>query len=391
MIYMSKRQNFKKALMTGNYAAAEAMRQINPDVVAAYPITPQTETVEHFSEIVSDGLVNTELIMAESEHSSMSACVGASAAGARAMTATSSQGMALMWEVLGVASGMRLPIVMSVSNRSLSAPLNIHCDHSDSMGARDVGWIQLFAENPQEAYENLLLSIKLAEAINLPVMSMQDGFHTSHCVENIKIFNDEEVRKFLGERKPKFSLLDMNNPVTFGPMQLQDYFFETMYQRFNAMQSAKNAYLKIGKELSKITGSKYELFEEYKIKDAKAVIVVLSSTAGTAKAVVDDMRKKGKKVGLVRPRLFRPFPYKEIGSSLKGKHVAVLDRSISHGAMPPLFTDVRLASFGSAKSISSYVFGIGGRDIFQKSLENVFNDLLKGNISKETRFIDVRE
>lgn len=386
-----KKGSFKKALLTGNYAAAEAMRQINPDVVAAYPITPQTETVEHFAEIVADGLVDTEFIMAESEHSSMSACVGASAAGARAMTATSSQGMALMWEVLGVASGLRLPIVMSVSNRALSSPLNIHCDHSDSMGARDTGWMQLFSENPQEAYENIILAIRLAERANLPAMVMQDGFVTSHCIENVRIYDDNLIREFLGKRKPLNPLLDTCSPVTYGPIQFTDYFFETKVQQARAMDAARKYYIETGKELSKITGSSYNFFDEYETKDAKAVIVTMSSTAGTTKAVVDRMRKEGKRVGLVKVRLFRPFPYNEMAKALKGKSIAVLDRSLSFGAFPPLYSDIKISLSGGKEKIHPYVFGLGGRDIFEKDIENVFNFLLSGKISGETRFIGARE
>lgn len=385
------KQNFRKALLTGNYAAAEAMRQINPDVVAAYPITPQTETVEHFAEIVADGLVDTEFIMAESEHSSMSACVGASAAGARAMTATSSQGMALMWEVLGVASGLRLPIVMSVSNRALSSPLNIHCDHSDSMGARDTGWIQMFSENPQEAYENIILAVRLAEKASLPAMVMQDGFVTSHCVENVRIYGDNVIREFLGKRKPLNPLLDADNPVTYGPIQFTDYFFETKVQQARAMDAARKFYIEAGKELSKITGNSYRFFDEYMTGDAKAVIVTMSSTAGTTKAVVDKMRKEGKKVGLLKVRLFRPFPYEEVAKVLKGKNMAVLDRSISLGAYPPLYSDIKLSLSGGNEKIQAYVFGLGGRDIFESDIENVFNELLKGKISGETEFIGARE
>lgn len=385
------KQNFRKALLTGNYAAAEAMRQINPDVVAAYPITPQTETVEHFAEIVADGLVDTEFIMAESEHSSMSACVGASAAGARAMTATSSQGMALMWEVLGVASGLRLPIVMSVSNRALSSPLNIHCDHSDSMGARDTGWIQMFSENPQEAYENIILAVRLAEKASLPAMVMQDGFVTSHCVENVRIYGDNVIREFLGKRKPLNPLLDVDNPVTYGPIQFTDYFFETKVQQARAMDAARKFYIEEGKELSKITGNSYGFFDEYMTGDAKAVIVTMSSTAGTTKAVVDKMRKEGKKVGLLKVRLFRPFPYEEVAKVLKGKNMAVLDRSISLGAYPPLYSDIKLSLSGGNEKIQAYVFGLGGRDIFESDIENVFNELLKGKISGETEFIGARE
>ena len=231
--------------LTGAYSAAEAMRQINPDVVAAYPITPHSPIVERFAQFVADGKVDTEMIRVESEHSAMSACVGACAAGARVMTATSSAGLALMWEILGVASGLRLPIIMNVVNRALSAPINIHCDHSDSMGARDLSWIQIYSENAQEVYEHNLLALKLAERkdVLLPAMVCQDGFITSHGVENVEIFPDETVRKFAGEYKPEKYLLNLKDPVTFGPLQLTDYYFETKRRQEAAMKKAKAAFL----------------------------------------------------------------------------------------------------------------------------------------------------
>jgi len=379
--------------LTGNHAVAEAMRQINPDVVAVYPITPQSEIVEKFSEFVANGLVDTGLINAESEHSSLSACVGASAAGARAMTATSSAGLAFMWEILGVTSGLRLPIVMPVVNRALSAPLNIHGDHSDSMGARDFGWIQIYSENPQEAYENTLLAVKLAEHkdVLLPAMVMQDGFITSHCVENVKVMDDKIVKVFIGEYKPQNPLLDLKNPVTVGPLQLTDYYFETKRQQHQATENAKQIYLEVGRELGKLTGNNYGYFEKYKIDDADAVVVTMSSTAGTTKAVVDKMRQQGKKVGLLKIKLFRPFPYKEVADALDGRTIGVLDRSMSFGAFPPLFTDVKNALFGSKAKIKSYVFGLGGRDIYESCIENIFEHLLEGKFDDKIKFVGLRE
>ncbi|MFH2027780.1 MAG: pyruvate ferredoxin oxidoreductase, partial [Nanoarchaeota archaeon] len=313
---------------TGAEAAAEAMRQINPDVVPAYPITPQTDIAQNFAGFVANGVVDTEMIRVESEHSAMSCAVGASAAGARVMTATSSAGLALMYEIVGVASGLRLPIVMEIVNRALSAPINIHCDHSDSMGTRDLGWIQIYSENAQEVYENTLLAMRLAEKVLLPVMVCQDGFITSHGVENIELFDDKEVKLFIGQHKYPYGLLNLKKPVTHGPLQLQDYYFETRSQQIPAMEEAKKEYLKIGKELSKITNRKYPYFDEYHLKDAEAAIVVLNSTAGSSREAIDNLRKQGKKVGLLKPRLFRPFMYKEIGEALKHvKKIVVLDRS----------------------------------------------------------------
>jgi len=382
--------------LTGDQAVAEAMKQINPDVVPAYPITPQTEIMMGFAKFVADDDVDTEMIRVESEHSAMSACVGASAAGARAMTATSSAGLALMWEILGVASGLRLPIVMNVVNRALSGPINIHCDHSDSMGCRDASWIQIYSENAQEAYEHTILAVKLVEhkKVLLPVMVMQDGFITSHSLERVELLDDTKVKKFIGEYKPYKPLLDVKNPVTYGPLQIQDAYFETKRQQIDAMENAYKIFLEIGKELSKITKRNYYYFEEYKTKDAKAVIVVLNSTAGTTKTVIDKMREEGKKVGLLKIRLFRPFPYKEIANALKNiKVVAVLDRSDSYGANAPLFGEIKNSLYGLAKKpeLQSCVFGLGGRDISEEDIEKLFEDLLKNKVSDKLRFIGLRE
>jgi len=387
-------KKYKEVALTGAEASAEAMRQINPDVVPVYPITPQTPIAQKFAQFVADGIVDSEMIRVESEHSAMSATVGASAAGARAMTATSSAGFALMWEVLGVASGSRLPIVMNVVNRALSSPINIHCDHAESMGGRDMSWIQIYSEKAQEAYENTLLALRLAESVSLPVMVMQDGFITSHSVENLKIWDDKSIKEFLGERKPDKWLLNVDDPVTMGPLQLQDYYFETKYQQELAMQDAKKKYLSIGKELGMITDNKYIYMEEYMTNDADAVIVVLSSTAGTTKAVIDRMRKQGKKVGLVKPILFRPFPYREMANALvNAKSVAVLDRSSSFGANPPLYSEIlnSLYPLKIKPIIQSYIFGLGGRDIKESDIEIVFNDMLKKNISDEIRYIGLRK
>ena len=388
---MSK-NNFTIKVFTGTKAAAEAMRQINPEVVAAYPITPQTAIVQKYSEFVADGKVDSELVPVESEHSAMSVVVGASAAGVRAMTATSSAGLALMFEILGVASGLRLPIVMNVVNRALSSPINIHCDHSDSMGTRDHSWIQIYSENNQEVYENTLLAVRLAEHpdVLLPAMVMQDGFISSHCAENTKIFPDEVIRKYLGKYQAKYPLLDVKKPVTIGPLVLPDYQFEIKRQQAEAMKNALKVYLDVGKELSKITGSSYLYFEEYMLDDAQAAIVTMSSTAGTTKVAVDEMRKQGKRVGLLKIKLFRPFPYQEVAKTLsKIKTVGILDRSESFGAYPPLAGEIgnTLPSSGW----QSYVFGIGGRDIDVEQIRNVFEELLAGKIAREVKYVGLRE
>jgi pyruvate ferredoxin oxidoreductase alpha subunit len=376
--------NKKIVGLTGAQAVAQAMRQIDPDVVAAFPITPQTEIMMQFSQYHADGIVGTELVRVESEHSAMSCVIGSSAAGARSMTATSSAGLALMWEMLGVASGLRLPIVMPLVNRALSSPINIHCDHSDGMGSKDHGWIQIYNEDGQETYEATFIAVKLAEhpEVMLPVMVCMDGFITSHAMQNIELFEDAEMKKFVGEYAPKKWLLNTDDPHTVGPLQLQDYNFETQRQRNDAMLKAKEVYLEVGKELSKITGREYPLFEAYKLEDADTVIVVMNSTAGNTKVVIDKLREKGKKVGLLKPRLFRPFPYTEIASALDGKKlVIILDRAFSYGAEAPLYSEIKSSLYNAKKrpQLRSFVFGIGGRNILESDIEEVFKNAKKAD------------
>lgn len=372
-----------QAGLTGNSAIAHAMKQINPDVYAAYPITPSTGIMEEFSSYVADGDVDTEFITVESEHSAMSACIGASASGARVMTATSSQGLALMWEMLYIASGMRLPIVLINVNRALSAPINIHCDHSDSMGARDSGWIQVYSETVQEAYDNLFQAVRIAEneKVLLPVMVCLDGFITSHALENISLIDDAEVREFIGEYRAKHSLLDTDHPVTYGAMTLPDSYIEFKHQQSEAIAGAKDVVSEIGREFGKKFGREYGLMEKYRLDDADAAIVILSSAAGTTKVAVDELRKAGKKVGILRPRLFRPFPFREIADALKNvKAIAVLDRADSmNGFGGPLFNEVRSALYELEKrpKVVSRIFGLGGRDYKVKDAIEVFDELLK--------------
>ncbi len=372
------------AALTGNEAVAEAMRQIDPDVVAAYPITPQTELMHAFADAVANGQVNTEFVLVESEHSAMSATVGASAAGARAMTATSSQGLALMWEVVHIASSLRLPIVMPVVNRALSGPINIHCDHSDTMGCRDAGWIQLFSENAQEAYDHTLIALRVAEHPNilLPVMVTLDGFILSHTMERLEILDDEIVKKFLGEYKPLHPLLDLRHPVTVGPLDLQDYYFEHKRQEAEAQIAAAEIIPSILEEFGNISGRSYAVIEEYEMEGAETAIVVLGSTAGTVKTVVNKLRREGQKVGMVKVRVFRPFPAREIVRALSQvEAVAVLDRSIAFGsAGGPIFDEIRSSLFGSGVSPSqlkvvNYIYGLGGRDILPSHIEDVYGEL----------------
>lgn len=384
--------------LTGNDAGAEAMRQINPDVVPAYPITPQTELMHKFADFVADGEVDTEMILVESEHSAMSAAVGASAAGARTMIATSSQGLALMHEILYIAAGNRLPIVMSEINRALSAPINIHGDHSDSMGSRDAGWVQIFCENSQEIYDSLIMAIPLAEdpAIRIPVMVTFDGFIISHTNQVLDTLEDEQVKKFVGEYKPEHSLLDIANPVTFGPLDLQDYYFEHRRQLAEAMTRVPEKLLKIAKDYAVISKRQYGLFEKYKLDDAEIAMVILGSAAGTAKEVVDQYRANGVKLGLLRVRMFRPFPAKEIAEALKNvKAIAVLDRSDSLSNQGgPVFIEIKAALYGKTTPVVNYIYGLGGRDIESTQINTVVNDLI--HITKEgparmVNYLGIRE
>ena len=386
--------------LSGNEAAATAMKQINPDVVAAFPITPSTEIPQYFSTFVDNGMVDTEFVAVESEHSAMSACIGAEAAGARAMTATSANGLSLMWEMVYIASGMRLPIVMSLVNRAVSGPLNIHNDHTDAMGGRDGRWIMLFSETNQEAYDNLLMAHRIAEneKVLLPLMVCQDGFITSHSIENIELLEDEKVKEFVGEYHPKHYLLNKKEPIAMGPMDLQAFLFEHKYQQAEAMRNAKQVILEVAKDFEKMTGRKYGLIEEYRLEDAEIAIVCMNSTAGTTKEVVDALRERGIKAGLLKVRVFRPFPVEEIGKALSHlKAVAVLDKADSlNGAGGPLYTDVTSAMYLNKNNVptSSYIYGIGGRDTTTKEIESVFHDLVedskKDKIENPFRYVGLR-
>lgn len=388
----------------GAKAVAEAMRQIDPDVVAAYPITPQTEVVQTFSAFVADGLVGTEFVAVESEHAAMSACIGAAAAGGRVMTATAANGLALMWEMLYIAASLRLPIVMTCVNRALSAPLNIHCDHSDSMGARDAGWIHIFSENPQEAYDNTLQAVRIAEHMDLrlPVMSMQDGFITGHGVERVEILPDEEVKRFVGSYQPIYSILDIDRPLTMGAWDFYDYYFEHKRQQTEAMSRALPIIEAVGREYGELTGRRYGILETYGMEDAEMAIVVMSSTAGTARTVVRQARAEGVKVGLVKPRVFRPFPHEQLVDTLGHcRAVAVLDRSISFGAMEgagPLFLELAaaFAVHGNCRTqLVDYIFGLGGRDTLPEHIEQVVRDLKEivrtGERGTLVRYLGLRE
>ena len=392
----------RKDRMSGNEAVAEALRQINPDVMAAFPITPSTEIPQYFSKLVANGKVDSEFIPVESEHSAMSAVIGSESAGARSVTATSSAGMALMWEELYLAASNRLPIVLTLVNRALSGPININCDHSDSMGARDSGWIQIYAENNQEVYDNLCMAYRIGEHkdVKLPVMICQDGFITSHAVENITLNEDDEVKNFVGEYNPEHSLLDPDCPMAVGPYSVTNYYFEAKRAQAEALKNAKQVTLDVAKEYEAMTGRKYGLFEEYRMDDAEYAVVIIGSAAGTTKEAVDKMRDEwGKKVGLIKIRLFRPFPSEEIAKALEGvKAVAIMDRTESYNdACGPLGAEVTTALY-RAKSdclTVNYVYGLGGRDVRVKNMIDVYEELERiadaGKVDNPYRYMGVRE
>ncbi|OEG69534.1 pyruvate ferredoxin oxidoreductase [Candidatus Endomicrobiellum trichonymphae] len=390
----------KLVAKTGNEVMAEAMRQIEPDVVAAYPITPATEIVQIFSQFVADGIVKSEYVAVESEHSAMSATIGASAAGARAMTGTSSQGLSLMWEMLYIASGLRLPIVMAEVNRAISAPINIHGDQSDTMGARDAGWIQIYSENSQEAYDNMIQATRIAEKAKLPTLVTTDGFIISHCMEVIETYPDADVKAFVGKYEPERYLLDIKKPYTLGSIDLQDYYFEHRYQLAQAMRDAKDIVLDIAEDFEKTFGRRYSLYEKYMLDDAEIAIAVIGSTAGTAKVVINELREKGIKAGLLKIRVYRPFPAEEIAKDLAHvKAIAIMDRADScSGAFAPVYSDIVASLYASgvtSPKVVNYVYGLGGREISTGHIAGIYETLCKiasgaKKPSNKVEYINVR-
>jgi len=391
----------KRERLSGNEAVAIALRQINPDVFPAFPITPSTEIPQYFASFVANGQVDTEFITVESEHSSMSATIGASAAGARALTATSSCGLAYMWEELYIAASNRLPLALALVNRALSGPININCDHSDSMGARDAGWIQIYAENNQEAYDNMVQAYRISEHkdVRLPIMICQDGFITSHAVENIELLDDADVKNFVGEYEPENYLLNPKQPMAVGPYAITDYYMEAKRNQAEALKNSVEVVKAVAKEFAGISGREYGLFEEYCMEDAERAVVIIGSAAGTTKDAIDALRAKGEKVGLIKIRLYRPFPAEEIAEALKNvKAVAIMDRAegySNHGG--PLGADVMSAMF-RAKSQAhavNYIYGLGGRDVRVEDMEGVFEDLKQviadGDAGETYRYMGIRE
>ena len=390
----------RKDRMSGNEAVAFAIKQINPDVMPAFPITPSTEIPQMVSTYIANGEMDTEFIPVESEHSSMSATIGAEAAGARSLTATSSCGLALMWEELLIAASDRMPCALALVNRTLSGPININCDHTDSMGARDTGWIQIYAENNQEAYDNFIQAYPIAEDIrvHLPIMICQDGFITSHAVENIVLNEDEDVKEFVGEYKPEEFLLNPGKPIAIGPYAISNYAMEARRAQEEAMENAYVVIKEVAQKYKEKFGRGFEYFEEYKTQDADYIMLIMGSAAGTAKQAVDDLRAKGMKVGVLKLRVFRPFPAKDIANALKNcKAVAIMDRVESYnGHGGPLSAEVRAGLFENKVNIEAvcYTYGLAGRDFTVDHVYSIFEelqDVVNTNKKvKQHRYINLR-
>lgn len=391
----------RKDRMSGNEAVAFAIRQINPDVMPAFPITPSTEIPQMVSTYIANGEIDTEFIPVESEHSAMSAAIGSEAAGARTLTATSSAGLAYMWEELLLAASNRMPIALALVNRTLSGPININCDHSDGMGARDTGWIQIYAENNQEVYDNFIQAYPIAEdpEVYLPIMICQDGFITSHAVENIELLEDEEVKEFVGEYEPEEFLLNPGKPIAVGPYSVTNYAMEAKKNQADALKHSQEIVLKVAEEFEKISGRKYGLFEEYRTEDADYIMLIMGSAAGTAKQAVDDLRAQGKKVGVVKLRLFRPFPADELAEALKNaKAAAIMDRAESYnGNGGPLGSEVTAGLYRKKIMIETvnYIYGLGGRDFTVQEVYDIFGELEdfieNGNVPEQFKYIGLRK
>ena len=391
----------RKDRMSGNEAVSYAIRQINPDVMPAFPITPSTEIPQMVSTYIANGEMDTEFIPVESEHSSMSATIGAEAAGARSLTATSSAGLALMWEELLLAASNRMPCALALVNRTLSGPININCDHSDGMGARDTGWIQIYAENNQEAYDNFIQAYPIAEHadVHLPIMICQDGFITSHAVENIELLEDDEVKNFVGTYEPEEYLLNPGKPISVGSYSVSNYAMEAKKNQEIALENSKAVILEVAKKFEALSGRSYGLFEEYRTEDAEYIMLLIGSAAGTAKAAVDELREQGKKVGVLKLRVFRPFPADEIAHALRHcKAVAIMDRCESYnGNGGPLGSEVTAALFKNRVMITAvnYIYGLAGRDFTVDHVKDIFaemeDDLKNGRETKQYQYVGLRK
>jgi pyruvate ferredoxin oxidoreductase alpha subunit len=365
----------------GNFAAAQALRQCQIDVVAAYPITPSTPIVEGYAKFLADNYVEGEFVLVESEHAAMSGCIGAAAAGGRVATATSSQGFALMVETLYQASGMRLPIVLNVVNRALAAPLNVNGDHSDMYLGRDSGWIQFNAYSPQGAYDLNFIAFKVAEDhdVRLPAMVHQDGFMTSHTAQGVQTLTDDAAFSFVGEYKPMNDMLDFEHPVTHGVQTEEDWHFEHKARQHNDMMTKVMPKIQAAfDDFEKLTGRKYSIVERYDMDDADVAVICMGTSVETAREVATEMREKGIKAGVIGLRVIRPFPFFEIQEALKGvKAIATLDRSAPGGAPGMMFNEMAGALFNEAERplLSGYVYGLGGRDLTKKHLVDLYTEL----------------
>lgn len=387
-----------KRVVTGNYSAAWAAMRARVQVVPAYPITPQTFIVEHISEFVNDGLLDAEFVEVESEHTAMSAAVSASAAGARAFTATSSQGLALMHEILFCASGLRVPVVMAVVNRSLSAPLNIWCEHNDIMPERDSGWLIAFCENNQEVHDMVIQAFKIAEdeRVQLPMCVNLDAFILSHSVEPVDLAEEELVDSFLGSYVPATAVLDPANPMAIGHAAPPDYMQETRWQIHNSVEQAKEVILEVNRAFAEKFGRDYHgLIEEYRTEDADAVLMTIGTVTGTAREVVDEYREKGKKVGLVKLRFIRPYPAEELRAVVsRVKAFGVYDRAVSFGVSGPNFIEARSALYGNTVPLVNFITGLGGRDVTMDDVSKMFDALLEvaetGEVKKSVVWLNTR-
>ncbi|PAF54042.1 2-ketoisovalerate ferredoxin oxidoreductase [Helicobacter sp. 13S00482-2] len=366
----------------GNLAACHAMRQAQIDVVAAYPITPSTPIIQNYGTFVGNGYIDGEFMLVESEHAAMSGCVGAAAAGGRVATATSSQGFALMIEVLYQASGMRLPVVLNLVNRALASPLNIHGDHSDMYLGRDAGWVNLCTCNPQEAYDFNLMAFKIAENMNvrIPTIVNQDGFLCSHTAQNVRPLSDEVAYKFIGDYQSKNPLLDFQKPATYGAQAEEDWHFEHKAQLHNALMHSSSVIKEVFVEFADLTGRKYNIVETYDLQDAEVAIFALGTTAESARVAAKKARENGIKAGVVTIRVFRPFPYQELGEILKNlKAIAIMDKSLPAGAMGALFNEVAASLYqvqGTKHPVlSNYIYGLGERDLTQVDLMSIYSEL----------------
>jgi len=385
----------KDIAINGDSAVALAWKQIDPDVCAAYPITPQTIIVEKFAEYVADGEVSTEFVCVESEHSALTLCTTASSAGARTFTATASQGLAYMWEMLPIAASMRVPLMVAVANRAVSGPIDIHNDHGDVMSARDCGWISIFAENVQEAYDMSIVAPRIAEHhdVQLPVLVNLDGFILTHAIERISALDEDAVKKFVGEFKPLYPLLDVKHPISHNLMDGPMFYFPHKYQMVLAMNNVPKIAKDVFGEFEKISGRRYNIVEQYRCDDAECIAVVLGSAFGTMKEAIDQMRKDGKKVGVAMPRIFRPWPIAELAKLMKGKKaVIVMDKHLSVGAYGPMFPEVAAAALenDNVPKMYNYIYGLGGADTMVSDFISIFKDVETGK-AKRVNYLGVKE